>query len=121
MGVILPRGRICLASLSLPVARQRPQPCTCDKGAAPDAHGAMLVQVYLGGDLVVLVAFIALHGSEVYKSRLLYRFVILGIGSSHEIDANISTVRGFELGEPEHPLAVGKPVEGRDTLGFVCE
>jgi hypothetical protein len=66
---------------------------------------AVLGQIEIGRDIVVLIALVALELAELNEPRLGHSLVIRSIARSYEIDPNVRAIGGCEIGQPEHPLA----------------
>src|SRR6266446_2619794 len=73
---------------------------------APDGEGAVPAQVEAGRQIVVLVADVALQCSQVNEPSLLCRGLALNIARRHEVHADVGTVGGRELGQPQDATAV---------------
>jgi len=89
------------------------------KPGAPDGHGAILFQVYVGGNIVILVADVALQNTQFDKTGTLHGVVVLCVRGGNEIDAHIWTVRSFEVGQAECPFPIGELEDRSRALGFV--
>src|SRR5947208_2641207 len=79
---------------------------------APDGHRLKFAQVHVGGQVIVLVADVALEWSNVNEAGPLDGPVVSGVGSGDKVDMDRRAVRGLELGETEHALAIGQFMDG---------
>src|SRR6266508_1491522 len=115
-------GSALLANLGRGGRRLAGQRCRREVDAetvAPDRDGVILRQVEVGRDVVVLVADVPLHGAERDEPGLRDRFVVIRVAGRAEIYLHLRTVGGREVGQPQHALAVGEPVDRRDPLRLV--
>jgi hypothetical protein len=86
---------------------------------APDRHGPILREIETGGNLIVLVADIALHRSQIHEPRLLGGVFVLHIAGRDQIHPDIGTVRGRELRQPQREATIVEPIDRRHPPGLV--
>src|SRR5262249_7470993 len=89
------------------------------KALAPDGYGAILRQINVGRQFIVLVADIALERSKFPEPGLLHSVTVARVISGDNINVNIGTIRGFEVGEAENAFAIRELVNSGSTLAFV--
>src|SRR5215204_5814431 len=65
----------------------------------PNRCRAILRQIDIRGNVVVLVADVSLQRAKVDKAGSLYRIVVLCVPSSHEINVDIRAVGSCEVGQ----------------------
>ena len=68
---------------------------------------SVLVQVGAVRDIVGLVAVIALQFAKIDDFARLDDVVLGGVPTFHQIDPGVRSLRGLELGQPQHQLAIG--------------
>ena len=76
------------------------------EAAAPDGYRAILVEIYVRRQVVVLVTHIALEVADADKAGLRDGLVVFSVGSRDQIDLDVGTVGSFEAAEAQHLLAV---------------
>src|SRR5882724_10579098 len=89
------------------------------KPGAPDGHGAILRQVDVGWNIVILVADVTFQSAQFDKTGILHCVVVLCVRGGNEIDVYIWTVRSFKVGQAQHPFAIGELEDRSRPLGFV--
>src|SRR5262245_54143913 len=85
--------------------RQRRRGKIDSEALAPHRHGAIFGEIDVTGQIVVLIADIALNAAEIDKARLLHRVVVFGIRRRHEINVHVGTVRSLERAEAQDLLS----------------
>src|SRR5262245_52347133 len=105
--------RFGLAGIPQSISGQWRRPEVHREALAPDRYSPVLRQIDRGIDLVILVADVPFERSEVNKSCLPRRRVVIDIIRSNKVDTHVGTVGRHEFGEPEHDAAVGQAVNGR--------
>src|SRR6187200_499560 len=86
---------------------------------APDRYCAVLAEVETGGHVVILVSVRPLELAEFDVARLLDGGVVTRIRSGHEVNPDVRSVGGGELGETEDPRPVGQPEYSGRAPGLV--
>ena len=76
---------------------------------APDGDRAVLAEVEVGRHVIVLIAIGTLELAELDETGALDGGVVAGIVGRDQVDPNIGTVRGGELGQPDDAASVCQP------------
>ena len=86
------------------------------EAAAPDGYRAILREVHVRGNVVVLVSHVALERRQSHVARARHGRIILGVCGLHQQHLDVGTVRGLEIREAQHPLPVLQPIQGRGAV-----
>src|SRR5437667_102275 len=99
--VSCPTSKPPYSHTSIPPLLQRRCPKVYSEARAPDRYGFIFGSVQAGGNIVVLVAFVAFEFAKVYKPCRLYSSIVPHVGSGDHVDMDIRAVRSFETGQPQ--------------------
>jgi hypothetical protein len=84
---------------------------------APYRNRAIVRQVRLGTESVVLAANIPLHGAYIDEARMQHARAVFCVARSHQRDMDVGAVRGLEIREAQNAGAIGLASDGRPAFG----
>src|SRR5215469_9847400 len=85
----------------------------------PNGHGTIFRQVRVSGNVVILIADVALDGTQLQEASLPHGLTVARVVGSYEIDMHIRAVRSFEVGETENAFSIHQLIDARGALGIV--